>query len=158
MNGETNLDFPTIADILEARKTIELVAHKTPVFTSTALSEYCGLPSTTFLVKAEPFQKGGAFKFRGAYNSISDLIKRNGAQVKQSGVTTHSSGNHGQALALAAKMLNVPAHIVMPSNSPQVKKDAVRGYGATVIECEPSLISREETVQKLIDQGIVILM
>lgn len=84
-----------------------------------------------------------AFKFRGASNAVM-LLSNDDAQK---GVCTHSSGNHAQALALAAKLRGIPAYVVMPNNSPDVKKAAVRGYGAQVIECEPTLQAREDTVR-----------
>jgi threonine dehydratase len=83
-----------------------------------------------------------AFKFRGASNAVMLLSDTDA----QRGVCTHSSGNHAQALALAAKQRGIPAYVVMPNNSPEVKKAAVRGYGAQVIECEPTLQAREDTV------------
>eukprot|EP01119_Soliformovum_irregulare_P023449 TRINITY_DN817_c0_g1_i1.p1 TRINITY_DN817_c0_g1~~TRINITY_DN817_c0_g1_i1.p1 ORF type:complete len:325 (-),score=79.02 TRINITY_DN817_c0_g1_i1:33-890(-) len=98
--------------------------------------------------KCEIFQKVGAFKFRGACNAVFQLTEEDAKK----GVVTHSSGNHAQALALAAKMRGIPAHIVMPSNAPQVKKNATKGYGAEIVECEPNLASRETTSQKVIDQ------
>jgi cysteine synthase len=88
----------------------------------------------------------GAFKFRGACNAVFALSKDAAAK----GVCTHSSGNFAQALALAARMRGAPAHIVMPSNAPAVKKNAVKGYGATVIECEPTLAAREKTAQEVV--------
>jgi threonine dehydratase len=88
----------------------------------------------------------GAFKMRGAANAILQLSE----EERRNGVATHSSGNFAQALALSAQMLGVPAYIVMPSNSPEVKKAAVRGYGGEIIECAPSLAAREETLAQVV--------
>jgi threonine dehydratase len=98
--------------------------------------------------KCENFQKVGAFKYRGATNAVLQLS----AEELKQGVATHSSGNHGQALAKAAKIANSKAYIVMPNNAPKVKIEAVKGYGAEVIFCEPTLEARETTLQKVIDQ------
>lgn len=87
---------------------------------------------------------GLAFKFRGASNAVMRLTE----QDAQKGVVTHSSGNHAQALALAAKKRGIPAYIVMPNNAPEVKKEAVRGYGAKIIECEPTQEAREAMVRR----------
>jgi len=91
--------------------------------------------------KCENFQKVGAFKMRGATNAVLSLDEDEAAR----GVATHSSGNHAQALALAARLRGIPAFIVMPSNAPAVKRVAVEGYGAEIITCEPTLRAREET-------------
>jgi threonine dehydratase len=95
--------------------------------------------------KCENFQKMGAFKMRGATNAILQLSK----EQQQKGVVTHSSGNFAQALALAAKNIGVKAYIVMPSNAPQVKKNAVKAYGGIITECEPTLEARETTANKI---------
>lgn len=91
-------------------------------------------------------QKVGAFKFRGAWNAVAKLTD----EVAVRGVVTHSSGNHAQALALAARMRNIPAHVVMPSTAPTVKRQAVTDYGATVIVCEPTLEAREQTAARVL--------
>ena len=96
--------------------------------------------------KCENFQKMGAFKMRGASNAILKLTK----EQQQNGVITHSSGNFGQAVALSAKLCNIKASIVMPSNAPAVKKEAVKGYGATIIECKPTLEAREATANAIV--------
>ncbi|RMG31824.1 MAG: pyridoxal-phosphate dependent enzyme [Methanobacteriota archaeon] len=124
---------------------LEGIANKTPVMTSRTLNQLTG---HNVFVKAENFQRMGAFKFRGAYNAISQLTE----EERERGVITHSSGNHAQAVALACKLLNIKATIVMPNNAPQVKKDATRGYGGTIIECEPTQEAREQTCQQLIDK------
>jgi threonine dehydratase/serine racemase len=96
--------------------------------------------------KCEQFQKVGAFKFRGAYNAIANLR----AEDRARGVVTHSSGNHAQALALAARKYSISATVVMPANAAAVKKAAVRDYGATIVECEPTLAARESTVADIV--------
>ena len=110
--------------------------HRTPVMTSTALDEMCG---RKLFFKCENLQKIGAFKMRGALNAIMQLDEKQAAK----GVVTHSSGNFAQAVALSAKVLGVPATIVMPNNSPVVKQKAVAGYGAEIRLCEPILSERE---------------
>lgn len=132
----------TLADVQLARERIASAIHRTPVMTCAALNEMAGA-SLTF--KCEQFQKVGAFKFRGAMNAVSQLSREQCA----AGVVTHSSGNHAQALALAAKLRKIPAHIVMPSDSSPVKIAAVRGYGANVTLCEPTLSSRETTANSV---------
>ncbi|UPL50887.1 pyridoxal-phosphate dependent enzyme [Hymenobacter sublimis] len=117
--------------------------HHTPVLTSHLLNELAG---ATLYFKCENFQRMGAFKMRGAVNAIMQLS----AEQQRQGVVTHSSGNFAQALALAAQSLGVTAYIVMPSNAPRVKKEAVLAYGGQVIECEPTLSAREQTAQQLV--------
>jgi threonine dehydratase len=128
--------------VLGAAKTISGVAHRTPVMTCSAID---GIAGRRLFFKCENFQKVGAFKFRGAFNAVSQLSD----EAAANGVVTHSSGNHAQALALAAKMRGVPAYIVMPSTAPTVKKAAVEGYGAEVIVCEPTLAARESTASEV---------
>jgi threonine dehydratase len=99
-------------------------------------------------------QKVGAFKFRGACNAVYSLSD----EEAQHGVCTHSSGNHAQALALAARMRGIPAYIVMPNNAPQVKKDAVAGYGGQITFCEPTLEARESTLERIrLDTGATVV-
>src|SRR6056297_1495083 len=114
--------LPDIEAIRRAHEVIQAYAHRTPVMSSRHLDHRTG--SNVFL-KCENLQKVGAFKFRGACNTIMTLPE---GQAEH-GVTTHSSGNHAQAIALAAKLRGIPATIVMPENAPKVKVDAVRGYG-----------------------------
>ncbi len=116
--------------IQAAHQRIAPYIHRTPLLTNQTLDQITG--ATVFL-KCENLQKVGAFKARGAMNAVLSLT----ADERANGVATHSSGNHGQALAWAARQMGMPAFIVMPSNSPNVKVDAVRGYGAEVIFCEP---------------------
>ncbi len=100
------------------------------------------------LFKCENFQKGGAFKYRGASNAIASLLEDPERESSKETLTviTHSSGNHAQALALASSVQGVQSVVVMPSNAPQVKKAAVEGYGGRVVQCEPTLEAREQTV------------
>ena len=124
-----------IQDIRDAAKRIEPFARKTPVETCGTLDRLAG---REIFLKCENLQKVGAFKFRGACNAVMGLDDAEAAR----GVVTHSSGNHAQALALAAKMRGINATIVMPSDAPRVKRAAVEGYGATVVECEPTQEAR----------------
>ena len=133
----------TLSDIEQASARLKNIVHRTPVLTSQALNEWTG---AELFLKCENFQKVGAFKYRGASNAITQLD--DAALAK--GVCTHSSGNHAQALALAARGRGVPAYIVMPTSAPKVKRDAVIGYGATVIDCEPTLEARETTAEKAV--------
>jgi threonine dehydratase/serine racemase len=132
-------------DVRAAAKRIAPYAHRTPVFTCSALDERAG---RRLFLKAEHLQKVGAFKFRGACNAVQRLADADAAR----GVVTHSSGNHAQALALAARIRGIPAHIVMPSNASAPKRRAVEGYGARVIECEPTLPAREETAARVVEE------
>jgi len=137
--------LPTFEDIRTAHELIKPYIHQTPVLTSKSINALMGCE---LFFKCENFQKVGAFKFRGATNAVFSLSDAEAA----SGVGTHSSGNHAAALALAARMRGIQAHIVMPSNAPQIKKIAVAGYGAHITYCEPTLQAREETLQQLVDQ------
>ncbi len=133
----------TIDDIRQAADRIAGLVHRTPVLTCAALDAVSG---ASLFFKCENFQKVGAFKMRGATNAVLSLTDEEAAR----GVATHSSGNHAQALALAAKLRGIPAHIVMPSNAPGVKRAAVEGYGAEIISCEPTLQAREETLAQVV--------
>ncbi len=138
---------PTIMDIRQAAERIKPYAHRTPVLTNESLNGQVG--GQVFL-KCENLQKVGAFKFRGACNAVFSLTDGEAAK----GVCTHSSGNHAAALALAARMRGIPAYIVMPNNAPQVKKDAVAGYGGMITFCEPTLAARESTLDRIrLDTG-----
>lgn len=117
-------------------------AHVTPILTSRTLNEMLG---SEVYFKCENFQKVGAFKFRGAFNAISNLSEAE----KTRGIITYSSGNHAQAVAMVGKMLGVQATIVMPANAPSTKLAATRGYGATVVEYDPATASREELAKAL---------
>ena len=134
---------PTLAEIYAAAERIRPYAHRTPVLTCESLDQQVG--AQVFL-KCENLQKVGAFKFRGACNAVFSL---SAAEV-QRGVVAHSSGNHAQALALAARLRGIPAYIVMPDNAPAVKKAAVAGYGGQITFCEPTLAAREATQAQVI--------
>lgn len=127
-----------LAAIRAAAGRIAGFAHRTPVITCETLDRLAG---RSLFFKCENLQKVGAFKFRGACNAVRNLAP----DVAARGVVTHSSGNHAQALALAAKLAGIPAHIVMPNNASAVKRRAVEGYGGRVIPCVPTLAAREET-------------
>jgi threonine dehydratase len=134
---------PNFDDIKNAATRINPFIHHTPVLTSSVLN---AITQANLFFKCENFQKAGAFKIRGATNAVLSLTERQA----EKGVATHSSGNHGAALALAAKRRGIPAYIVMPTNSPEVKKRAVAAYGAEITYCEPGLAGREATVEKVI--------
>lgn len=133
----------SLDDVRAAAKRIEGKAHRTPVATCSKLDAMAG---RQLFFKCENLQKVGAFKFRGACNAVMQLSEVDAAN----GVVTHSSGNHAQALALAARMREIDAHIVMPENSSPVKFRAVEGYGARIIRCESKLIARETTADQVI--------
>ncbi|MFZ5516630.1 MAG: pyridoxal-phosphate dependent enzyme [Candidatus Zhuqueibacterota bacterium] len=135
---------PTLRDIREAHGRIKPYIHKTPVLTNASLNE---MTNSQLYFKCENFQKVGAFKFRGASNTIFSLSD----EEAKNGVVTHSSGNHAAALALAARQRGITAYIVMPSNAPGVKIAAVKNYGGVITFCEPTLKSREDTAQQIID-------
>jgi threonine dehydratase/serine racemase len=131
----------TIVDleaVRQAARRIAAFAHVTPVVTCATLDRLAG---RSLFFKCENLQKVGAFKFRGACNAVRRLSD----EAARHGVVTHSSGNHAQALALAARLRGIPAHIVMPSNASPVKRAAVVGYGGLVVECAPTLEAREAT-------------
>lgn len=132
----------TLPDVRAAAGRITGLAVRTPVFTCSTLDQLSG---RALYFKCEQFQKVGAFKFRGACNAVRILTDEQAAR----GVVTHSSGNHAQALALAARLRGIPAHIVMPRNATPVKKRAVEGYGGRIYECEPTLLAREKLVVRV---------
>ncbi len=138
-------NIPDLADILEAEKRIKPYIKKTPVLTCSSLDR---MVNAELFFKCENFQKVGAFKFRGASNAVFSLSDEEAAK----GVATHSSGNHAQALALAAKIRGISAHIVMPETAPAVKKAAVEGYGGNVIPCKPTLQARESTLENVVKE------
>jgi len=139
---ETHVAAPTIVEIRQAAERIQPFAHRTPVLTCASLDDKVG--AQVFL-KCENLQKVGAFKFRGACNAILSLPESDMAK----GVVTHSSGNHAQALALAAKLRGIPAYIVMPHSAPAVKRAAVAGYGGKITFCEPTLEARESMLARV---------
>ncbi|MDT7828407.1 pyridoxal-phosphate dependent enzyme [Pricia sp. S334] len=125
--------------LIQCHRRIRPYIHNTPVLSSRAINRMAG---ADLLFKCENFQKGGAYKMRGATNAVLQLFGK-------LPVVTHSSGNFAQALSLAAKSAGVEAFIVMPSTAPQVKKNAVAEYGGKIIECEPSLAAREAAAQEI---------
>lgn len=133
----------TKEDIIKAQERIKSYIHHTPVMTCQSIDEEAGCQ---VFFKCENFQKVGAFKARGAMNAALSLTPDQLAK----GLATHSSGNHAQALARAAKILGVPAYIVMPRTAPEIKKRGVRGYGGEIFECEPTLAARESTLVEVI--------
>lgn len=134
--------IPTYDDVLAAHARIEPHIHRTPVLTSSTLDALTG---ASLFFKCENFQKAGAFKVRGASNAVFGLSDADAAR----GVATHSSGNHALSLSYAAGRRGIPCAVVMPRTAPQAKKDAVRGYGGTITECEPSTTSREEVFARV---------
>jgi threonine dehydratase len=134
---------PSLKDIQECHERILPYVHRTAVLQSTSINELAGCQ---VLFKCENFQKIGAFKARGGMNAVLRLTK----EQQQKGLTTHSSGNHAQAIALAAKAVGTTAYIVMPSNAPKIKKRGVEALGGKIIECEPTLAAREKGVEKVI--------
>ncbi|MGB7757491.1 MAG: pyridoxal-phosphate dependent enzyme [Salinisphaera sp.] len=134
---------PTAADLVAARQRIADHVHRTPVLTCRTLDEAAG---AALSFKCENFQKAGAFKARGATNAVFSLDAEQAAR----GVATHSSGNHGQALARAAAARGIAATVVMPETAPKPKIDAVRGYGADVIFCEPTNAARQATLDAFV--------
>ena len=135
----------TKASIEAAAIRIAPYIHNTPIMTCKSINELYGLD---LYFKCENFQKIGAFKIRGGMNASLQLTK----EQLEKGVATHSSGNHAQALAFASKMLGIKAYIVMPESSPQVKVNAVKGYGAEVTICASNQAARESTLQAIVDQ------
>jgi threonine dehydratase len=135
--------IPDLKTIQDAAARIRPYAHRTPVLTSLSLDRITG---AKLWFKCENFQKGGAFKFRDATNAVFSLDEDD----LRKGVATHSSGNHAQALALAAKTRGCPAYIVMPKTSSVVKVNGVKEYGGQITFCEPNLSSREETLARVV--------
>jgi threonine dehydratase len=135
--------FPTGEEITQAAEHIKPHIHRTPVYTCAGIDR---LLKASLFFKCENLQKTGAFKFRGATNAVLSLTD---AEAEQ-GVATHSSGNHAAALALAARLRGIEAHIVMPRTAAEIKKQAVAAYGAHITYCEPTLQAREETLEKVI--------
>ncbi|EGE61575.1 UNVERIFIED_ORG: threonine dehydratase [Rhizobium esperanzae] len=135
--------IPTISDVFEAHDRIRPFIHRTPIITSSYINSLAG---AELFFKCENLQKAGAFKARGASNAVFGLSDEQAAK----GVATHSSGNHGTCLSYAAGRRGIPCTVVMPRSAPQAKKDAVRGYGGTVVECEPSTSSREAVFAEVV--------
>lgn len=140
-----NNSFPSKQDVLDARQRLLPFVHRTSVLTCDQIDQITG---NKLFFKCENFQKAGAFKSRGALNATLQLS----AEQRLNGVATHSSGNHAQALARAASILQIPAYIVMPANAPKVKIAAVEHYGGIITFCEPTLSARESTLREVISQ------
>ena len=134
---------PTKEDIVAAHDRIRQYIHRTSVLTSQSIDDVAG---TQIFFKCENFQKIGAFKARGAMNAALSLSPD---ELKK-GVATHSSGNHAQALARAARILDTKSYIVMPRNAPEIKKKGVRAFGGEIFECEPTLQARETMLAEVI--------
>jgi threonine dehydratase len=135
----------TKLDIEQAHERIKPYVHRTPVLTSQSINDIAGC---SIFFKCENLQNVGAFKARGAMNAALQIP----AEIRSKGIATHSSGNHAQAIARAAKILEIPAYIVMPNNAPLIKKQGVKGYGGQIFECEPNLKARETTLAEVIDK------
>lgn len=134
-----------LADIRRAAERIQGHVHRTPVLTSASLDAQA---KAQLFFKCENLQRVGAFKMRGALNAVLSLEDH----AARRGVVTHSSGNFAQAVALSARIRGIDAHIVMPSNAPEVKRRAVAGYGARIIPCEPNLEARESTAARIVQE------
>ncbi|KAL4437503.1 hypothetical protein ABPG77_003484 [Micractinium sp. CCAP 211/92] len=132
----------SIEDVRAAASRIEGMVHRTPVITSSTLDSLSGLH---LHFKAEVFQKCGAFKARGALNAVFSLPEEEAAR----GVVTHSSGNHGAALAFAARLRGIPATVVVPANTPEIKRAAIRGYGVQPVVCAPTIDAREAACREI---------
>ncbi len=141
----------TFEDVTTAYERIREAVIQTPVMTSLTANR---LANCSIFFKCENFQRIGAFKFRGAYNAITQLS----SEERKRGVITHSSGNHAQAVALAGQMLEIPATIIMPKNSSPVKIAATKSYGATVVFCDPTVKAREKMVSTLIEKHQYVLI
>lgn len=140
------MKIPTISNILNAHERIKPYVHHTPVMSSNLINELTG---AELFFKCENFQKIGAFKIRGATNAVLSLTD----EEAKFGVATHSSGNHAQALAKAAKLRNIPAYIVMPNTAPKVKVEAVKAYEGKILFCNPTLQAREDALNRVVEQS-----
>ena len=138
--------IPSFDDVEVAYERIKPHIHRTPVLTSSYFNKLTG---AELFFKCENFQKAGVFKARGASNAVFGLSQDQAAK----GVATHSSGNHGLSLSYAAGRRGIKATVVMPRTAPEAKKAAVRGYGAEVVECEPSTSSREAVFAEVVAQS-----
>src|SRR5207342_1311658 len=145
MIATTQSSNVTKESILEAHERIKPFIHRTPVLTNSTIDKIAG---AELFFKCENFQKIGAFKIRGGMNAVLSLSK----EKQSKGIATHSSGNHAQAIAFAARQVGTKAYIVMPNNSPKVKVNAVKGYGAEITFCEPNQQAREATLQEIVDR------
>ncbi|XP_057237560.1 serine racemase, partial [Malurus melanocephalus] len=140
---------PVLGEVRDAERRLRGRVHRTPLLTCAGLERMAG---RRLLFKCELFQKTGSFKIRGALNAVRSLVEeseRTGRELPRA-VVTHSSGNHGQALACAAQAEGIPSYIVVPRTAPRCKQDAIRAYGATLVPCEPSDKSRAETAARVV--------
>jgi threo-3-hydroxy-L-aspartate ammonia-lyase len=145
-------EAPTYGDVAAARDRLAGHAHQTPVVTSSRLAAQSGAEVVFF--KCESLQRSGSFKFRGAYNAISQFTD----EQRRAGVLAYSSGNHAQAIGLAARMLDVPAVVIMPDDAPAVKVDATLGYGAEVVRYDRYAEDREEIGARLaLERGMTLV-
>jgi threonine dehydratase len=142
---KNTLNIPDLSAIKTAQEIVSRYGHRTPVLTNKSVDHKTG---ASVFFKCENFQKVGAFKFRGASNTVFSLDEEEALK----GVATHSSGNHAQALALSAKLRGIPAYVVMPENAPKVKIKAVKGYGADITFCESTLQARETTLDSVVQK------
>ena len=143
MTDQKKLNIPELSDVKTAHERISPHIHCTPIVTSQFLDAKTG---AELFFKCENFQKAGAFKVRGASNAVFGLDDA----IAAKGVATHSSGNHALSLSYAAGRRGIPCTVVMPKTAPQAKKDAVIGYGGTIVECEPSTTSREAVFAEVV--------
>jgi len=141
----TQTEIPNLQDIIAAHGRIAPYIHRTPILTSTSINALAGC---SIHFKCENLQKAGAFKIRGATNAVLSLAPEDTAN----GIATHSSGNHAQAVALAAQIRGIRSFVVMPKNSPKVKVEAVKGYGAEITFCENHIDSRQETLDEVLER------
>jgi threonine dehydratase/serine racemase len=149
--ADTVQSLPTYADVEAAAARIAPYVHRTPVVTSASLDRAAG---ATLFCKCENLQRVGAFKMRGASNAVWSLSD----EEARRGVLTHSSGNHGAALARAAGQRGIPCRVVMPENAPKAKRRAVEDFGAVVVPCVPTLQAREETTARLLEETGAVLV
>jgi threonine dehydratase len=139
------MNIPRWKDVLEAHVRISSLVRRTPVFCSSSINKLTG---SEIFFKCENFQRAGAFKYRGATNAVFSLAEGDA----KAGVATHSSGNHGAALALSASKRGIRAYIVMPANAAKIKKEAVAAFGAEITWCEPSLQARESALAEVVER------
>ncbi len=135
--------IPTLQNIIDTHNAIAPLIHHTPVSTSAGIDAIAG---ASLFFKCENFQKVGAFKMRGASSASLRLPEAD----RRKGIATHSSGNHAQAVALSAKLLGIPAYVVMPENAPAIKVAGVRSYGAEIVFCASNIAARESTLKEVV--------
>lgn len=145
MDTDFTQKIPSVSDIRKAYDKIKSNIHRTPVMSNRQVNERCG---AEILFKCENFQRVGAFKVRGGCNAVFSLTDKEA----EKGVATHSSGNHAQGVALAAKIRGIPAHIVMPEDAPEIKKKAVLGYGADITYSDSTVESRRSTLEQVVNK------